>query len=52
MLKLSVIAFKEYALDTLNKCVKLYPWYRLPITTDKVLIHGCDVSKEIGYPMS
>ncbi|GBP64954.1 hypothetical protein EVAR_41370_1 [Eumeta japonica] len=41
--KINNVAFKEYALDTARKLVAAYPWYNLPSSVHKVLIHGSEV---------
>jgi len=38
--KINVHNFNEYALDTAKGLIKEYPWYYLPATVHKVLIHG------------
>ncbi|GBP86636.1 hypothetical protein EVAR_81936_1 [Eumeta japonica] len=38
--KINNVAFKEYALDPARKLVAAYPWYNLPSSVHKVLIHG------------
>jgi len=38
-------AFEKYCLVTAKKCVELYPWYRMPPSVHKVLIHGCDIMR-------
>lgn len=35
--------FNNYALDTANDLITAYPWYYLPATVHKVLIHGSAV---------
>lgn len=39
----NVSAFKNYALDTAHLYVKEYPWYPMPASVHKVLLHGSDV---------
>lgn len=41
--KINVEKFKNYALDTGKALVAEYPWYFLPPTVHKVLIHGSEV---------
>lgn len=36
-------AFDAYALDTAKLFVNLYPWYYIPSSVHKILIHGADV---------
>eukprot|EP00734_Pompholyxophrys_sp_LG126_P000553 Pompholyxophrys_sp_v1_NODE_282_length_867_cov_1.538177.p1 type:complete len:238 gc:universal NODE_282_length_867_cov_1.538177:69-782(+) len=40
---LNVSTFKEYSFETAKICVKLYPWYSMPATVHRVLIHGWQV---------
>ncbi|XP_011868998.1 PREDICTED: uncharacterized protein LOC105562616 [Vollenhovia emeryi] len=35
--------FKQYALDTARLYVNEYPWYPMPASVHKILIHGSDV---------
>lgn len=37
--------FKEYALETAEKYVELYEWYKMPTTVHKLLIHGAEIIK-------
>ncbi|EFN73325.1 hypothetical protein EAG_00450, partial [Camponotus floridanus] len=39
---ISYIKFGEYAHETAKMFVKLYPWYDMPPSVHKVLIHGPD----------
>lgn len=41
--KINKLAFKDYALETARKLVSTYPWYNLPSSIHKVLIHGSEV---------
>jgi len=41
--KINVLTFNEYALFTARELIKEYPWYYLPATVHKVLIHGSAV---------
>jgi len=41
--KINAEKFKNYALDTANDLITEYPWYYLPATVHKVLIHGSAV---------
>jgi len=44
-------AFEKYCLATAEKCVELYPWYRMPPSVHKVLIHGCDIMRTFDRPI-
>lgn len=35
--------FDKYAIETAQLYVKLYPWYYMPSSVHKILIHGADV---------
>lgn len=37
--------FEEYAVETARKLVEEYPWYYLPPSVHKILIHGAEVIK-------
>lgn len=41
--KINTAKFEEYALDTARRLVAEYPWYNLPSSVHKVLIHGAVV---------
>lgn len=41
--KINVNKFGEFALDTAKELIKLYPWYYLPASLHKVLVHAPDV---------
>lgn len=43
--------FKEYCLKTANMFVTLYPWYYMPASVHKVLIHGADVIRFAPVPI-
>lgn len=36
---------------TARLCVKLYPWYYLPVSVHKVLVHGSDIIKHFLVPI-
>lgn len=42
--------FKKYTLETAEMCVKLYPWYNMPPSVHRYLIHGSEIMKELGFP--
>lgn len=35
--------FEAFALETAQLYVSLYPWYYMPVTVHKILLHGADV---------
>lgn len=43
--------FKKYCLETARTYVRLYSWYKMSPSMHKVLIHGCNIIKELGPPM-
>lgn len=44
-------AFKQYALDTARLYVNEYPWYPMPASVHKILIHGSDVLSVFLLPI-
>lgn len=42
---INVKSFSNYSLETARLLVQEYPWYNLPASVHKVLIHGSDVIK-------
>ncbi|XP_022166704.1 uncharacterized protein LOC111031177 [Myzus persicae] len=49
--KINPITFDEYALATATLFVQLYPWYYMPASVHKILIHGADVIKFAILPI-
>ena len=43
--------FHQYATETARLFVDLYPWYYMPATVHKVLIHGADVIASLELPI-
>lgn len=43
--------FKKYCLETAEKLISLYPWYYLPASIHKVLIHGPDIVSRAMLPI-
>jgi hypothetical protein len=39
----NVLAFQEYAIDTARHYARLYPWFPMPASVHRILIHGSDV---------
>lgn len=48
---INVDAFREYALYTAKLFVEKYPWYFMPATVHKILIHGAIIIKEAILPI-
>ncbi|KAK4887577.1 hypothetical protein RN001_003848 [Aquatica leii] len=44
-------AFKTYAFETAKLYVDLYPWYYMPASMHKILIHGSDIIAHALLPM-
>ena len=43
--------FRNYAVETANIFVTLYPWYYMPTTVHKILIHGPEVIEKCILPI-
>ena len=50
-LHINTIAFKELCLDTAHLFVDLYPWYYMPQSVHRVLIHGYLVLEALSLPI-
>jgi hypothetical protein len=48
---IDVEAFKEYALQTARLYVDTYPWYYMPASVHKILIHGTIIITEAMLPI-
>jgi hypothetical protein len=48
---IDVEAFKEYALQTARLYVDTYPWYYMPASVHKILIHGAIIITEAMLPI-
>lgn len=44
-------AFGNYAMDTAKQYVRLYPWYYMPASVHKILIHGADIISSCLLPI-
>lgn len=44
-------AFREYAKETSQIYVALYPWYFMPSSIHKILIHGADIIQKAVLPI-
>jgi len=40
---INIDAFEEYGVQTAKLFVSLYPWFYMPSSVHKILIHGADV---------
>lgn len=43
--------FRIYAQDTAKRYVSLYPWYNMPTTVHKLLIHGYEIINKALLPI-
>ena len=43
--------FKICSEETAKLCIDLYPWYKIPPSVHKILIHGSTVAKEFELPL-
>ena len=43
--------FEKYCLDTAELCINLYPWYSMPPSVHKALLHGSNIIKHLGLPI-
>lgn len=48
---IDAIKFARYARDTANLAISLYPWYYMPATVHKILIHGKDIIECAAFPI-
>lgn len=48
---IDVRAFEEYALETAKLYVAKYPWYYMPTSVHKILLHGAIIIKEAILPI-
>jgi len=49
--EININAFKQYTMDTAKLYVKLYPWYYMPASVHKILIHGATVIESALLPI-
>ena len=47
----NIDAFREYAKETSQIYVALYPWYFMPSSIHKILIHGADIIQKAVLPI-
>lgn len=43
--------FERYGIETAHKLVELYPWFYLPVSVHKILIHGAKVIGSFLIPI-
>lgn len=44
-------AFNSYATETARKFVEIYPWYYMPASVHKVLLHGTEIISKALLPI-
>jgi hypothetical protein len=49
--EINVQEFKEYCLSAAKYYNNLYPWYYMPPTKNKILVHEADVIKHALLPI-
>lgn len=47
----NVAAFRRYLSETAKLYVELYPWYYMPSSLHKILIHGADIIQQFSLPI-
>lgn len=46
--KIKIPQFKQYCFETAEMYVKLYPWYYMPSSIHKLLIHGAEIIEHLS----
>lgn len=49
--EVNIPKFELYTKDTAKLFISLYPWYYMPSSVHKILIHGADVINAALLPM-
>lgn len=49
--EINITRFEEFALATARRFVELYPWYYMPTTVHKILIHGAQIISSALLPI-
>ena len=49
--EIDVQKFKDYSIQTARKFVELYPWYYMPTSVHKILIHGSKIIESSLLPI-
>lgn len=49
--KINTTRFSTLLKDTFKIYVDNFPWYNMPITVHKILIHGCEIIKNFNLPI-
>ena len=48
---INVVKFEKYGLSTARRFVELYPWYYMPTSMHKILIHGSQIIESSLLPI-
>lgn len=48
---IDVNLFQQYCLETARKYVEVYPWYKMPTTVHKILLHSSDIISTAILPI-
>lgn len=49
--RINISEFESYCLKTAELFISLYPWYYMPVSIHKLLIHGSDIIKNAIIPI-
>lgn len=49
--EINLIKFKEYTLVTVRTFVELYPWFYMPTSVHKLLLHGTEIIAHALLPI-
>jgi hypothetical protein len=49
--EINLVNFKAYGLQTARKFVQLYPWFYMPTSVHKLLIHGSEIAESAILPI-
>lgn len=44
-------AFRQYTYETAKLCITLYPWYYMPSSVHRILLHGADIVNAATLPI-
>jgi hypothetical protein len=48
---INAVAFREYSTETARLFIELYPWYYMPSSVHRILIHGADIIQAAILPI-
>lgn len=49
--KIKLLQFQQLLKDTRNLYIELYPWYYMPCSVHKLLVHGCEIIQNFDLPI-